>query len=123
MTWPLSVVSLSTSVAAPETVTDSVAVPTSSFRSTRWRALTATLKVSVVGGAEARRLRIHAIVADLDRQKFVIAGGIGFAVRGNAGVDVAQRDLGAGDDGARRVANGSEDGSRIELGQGADRAA
>src|SRR3954469_16453040 len=43
-TWPLSVESLSTTAAAPVTVMDSVVAPTWRVRSTRWRALTATLK-------------------------------------------------------------------------------
>ena len=44
----MSLESLSTSVAAAETVIDSVAAPTVRVTSTRWRAFTATLNFSVV---------------------------------------------------------------------------
>jgi len=52
MTCPLSLESLSSSAAAPVTVTVSAAAPTCMFKSTRCRAFTATLNVSVSSGAK-----------------------------------------------------------------------
>ena len=60
--------------------------------------------------------------ADADVEELVVAVLVGLGLGGDAGLDVLQRDGGAGNDGAAAVADGAEDDGGIELGVEGQRA-
>ena len=76
-----------------------------------------------VGGErrESGCLRVHAVIADLHGEEFIVARRVGFAAGRDAGVDVPKRDFGSANHGARRIAHGPEHRGGFELGHAAAR--
>ena len=115
MTWPRSLESVSSRVAAPTTSTVSVTLPGVSCSSTRCRAPTVACTLSASAIEKPCELRGDAVPADAHGGELEGAVLVGHLGGRDAGVDAGQRHGRAGHDGAGVVADRAEDGRGVEL--------